>query len=109
MTQDTTKQQTVSFTIPADIRFEDLELRYDPDGSVSFSWKPLMAICEANGEDATFFQHQAEDVLGEFLVHWYIAHRSRGGAIDTVAEELIGETLLEEQAGQSFSLPAGAA
>lgn len=47
--------------------------------------------------------------LAGLLMAWYRAHRSGGGALDPVAEDLIAEAAAEDAAGQPYSHAPGRA
>lgn len=95
--------------IPDGVRFADLALTRDPDGAVSFDWRPIEAICAASGLDIALFRDQHEDNVAGLLVAWYAAARAAGEPPDPVQEDLIEEARLEDQHGGGFSHPPGTA
>ena len=103
------RQQAVRVAIPDDLDFSDLRLSRDPDGAVSFDWGVVERICEASGIDPAMMRDAPEDNVAGLLMGWYQAHRNGGGQPDPVAEDLIGETAIEDRSGQGFSLPPGRA
>jgi hypothetical protein len=103
------QQQVAKVAIPDDIDFADLRLVRDSDGSVSFDWSVIERICTASNIPPELFRDAPEDNVSGLIVAWYSAHRSNGGATDPVAEDLIGEVVAEERAGQSVSHNPGRA
>lgn len=103
------QQQMSKVAIPDDLDFSDLRLARDPDGSVSFDWAVIERICEASGLPVEMFRDAPEDNVSGLIVGWYQAHRQHGGESDPVAEDLIGEVIAEERAGQSASHAPGRA
>lgn len=99
----------ITIAIPNDVDFADLKLARDSDGAASFDWSPIERICEASGLDIAVLMDGPEDNVAGLLMQWYMAHRTAGGAPDPVQEDLINETMLEDSAGQPFSLPPGRA
>ena len=75
---------TTRVVIPADIEFEHLNLRREPDGRVTFDADVLEAILDASGiGDLT------EDDVSALVVQWYIVHRRDGGAPNVTMEEML--------------------
>ena len=103
------QQQLTQITIPDGVEFADLRLQRDPDGAVSFDWTPIERICAASGLAVTVLREGPEDNVAGLIMHWYGAHRAAGGTPDPVQEDLIAETLIEDAAGQPYSLPPGRA
>ena len=101
--------QKVVITIPEEVRFEDLELSRDPDGMVSFSWKPIEKVCRASNLDASILKESTEDNVSGLLVAWYQQHRDNGGGLDSVAEDLIFEVAAENKLGGGLSHHPGKA
>lgn len=99
----------VQVTIPPDINFSDLRLCRDADGRVSFDWRPIAAICEASGLELTLFSEGPEDNVASLMVHWNHQHLADGGARDAVQDNLIAETILEDQHGDGTSHMPGRA
>lgn len=96
-------------TIPDDVDFADLRLTRDPDGSVSFDWRPIERICEASGIDVSAFRDAPEDNVGGLIAQWYAAHLARGGARDPVQDDLIAEVAAEDARGGGQSHQPGRA
>ena len=92
-------QRAVKIVIPDGLDFAALRLTRDPDGAVSFDTAVIHRICEASGLSADDILAQSEDVVGGLIVAWYGEHRSRGGAPDATAEDLIAEALIEGERG----------
>ena len=103
------QHKTTTAIIPHDVRFSDLKLARDPDGHVSFDWRPIERICAASGQDVAVFRDGPEDNLASLLSSWYHAHRSAGGEPDVVYEDLIAEVRAEDAAGQHYSHAPGRA
>jgi hypothetical protein len=103
------QQQLTRLAIPDDIHFADLRLCRDSDGEVSFDWTPVERICAASGVPVELFREGPEDNVAGLLMAWYRAHRSGGGALDPVAEDLIAEAAAEDAAGQPYSHAPGRA
>lgn len=94
--------------IPSDVAFSDLNLQHDPNsGGIVFEYQPIERICEASGIDVDHLSEECEHDLGDFLISWYLKHRSFGGDPDYVADSILEEMKLIEAAGQRFTLPAG--
>lgn len=103
------QQQMATISIPDDVRFSDLHLGREPDGSVSFDWAVIERICQASGVPVALFRDAPEDHVCGLIVGWYQAHRQRGGASDAVADDLIAEAMTEDAAGQTVSHKPGRA
>lgn len=103
------KQQIANVVIPDDLKFSDLKLSRDPDGSISLEWAVIERICEASSLSVEVFRDAPEDNVSGLIVGWYQAHRQKGGESDPVAEDLINEAIAEEKAGQKFSHKPGQA
>ena len=104
------QQQLIQMiTIPDGVEFADLRLQRDPDGAVSFDWAPIERICAASGLAVTVLREGPEDNVAGLIMRWYGVRRAAGGAPDPVQEDLIAETLIEDAAGQPYSLPPGRA
>lgn len=103
------QQQMAKVSIPDGLDFSDLRLSRDTDGSVSFDWDVVERICKASGLPVEIFRDTAEDNVAGLIVTWYQAHRQNGGAADPVAEDLIGEVIAEDMAGQHISHQPGRA
>ena len=96
-------------TIPPDIEFSDLRLCRNADGYVSFNWRTIEAICEASGLDIALFSEGPEDNVASLMIHWYTEHLESGGARDAVQDDLIAETIIEDQHGVGTSHMPGRA
>ena len=96
-------------TIPPNVNFSDLRLCRDADGRVTFDWRPIAAICEASGLKFTLFTEGPEDNVASLIVYWYTEHLESGGARDAVQDNLIAETILEDQHGDGTSHMPGRA
>lgn len=93
--------------VPSNVDFADLELRRNQDGSVSFKWEPIEAICEASGVSSDLFRlGGAEDIACLFVV-WYVAHLARGGAKDAVQEELLSDARTAHWGSQQYTFKPG--
>lgn len=98
-----------AITIPDDVRFADLKLARGADGMVSFDWAPIERICAASNVDIRHLRAGPEDNVTALVVAWYAEHLRHGGEPDPVQEDLLAETIAEERAGMSASLPPGRA
>jgi len=103
------QQQMTKIAIPDELDFSDLRLARDPDGGVSFDLDVIKRICEASNVPVEMITNAPEDNASKLIVGWYHAHIQQGGEPDPVAEDLIGEIMAEDAAGQNFSLPGGRA
>ncbi|WP_288076579.1 hypothetical protein [Pseudomonas sp.] len=103
------QQQLARVAIPDGLDFSDLKLAREPDGSVSFDWRVIERICAASGLPVELLSDSTEDNVAGLLIGWYQAHRQRGGVVDPVAEDLMGEVLAEDVAGQHASHAPGRA
>jgi hypothetical protein len=96
-------------TIPDSVDFADLKLARDPDGHVSFDWRPIEAICLASDLNVAVFRDAHEDNVAALLVAWYGEHIANGGARDAVQDDLIAETIYEDLHGDRTSHAPGRA
>jgi hypothetical protein len=96
-------------SIPDGLSFDALQLARDRDGHVSFSWEPIEAICAASNMDIAHFRDAPEDNVAGLIMAWYAEHLAHGGEHDKAADDLIAETMLENQHGGGFSHKPGAA
>ena len=103
------QQQLARVAIPEGLDFSDLHLTREADGSVSFDWGVIERICAASGMPVELLRDCPEDNVAGLVIGWYQAHRKRGGAADPVAEDLIGEVIAEDSAGQHVSHAPGRA
>lgn len=103
------QQQITKVAIPDNLKFADLNLCRESDGSVSFDWAVIERICEASGLSVEMFRDAPEDNVSGVIVGWYQAHRQHGGEADPVADDLIAEVVAEEKAGQVVSHKPGRA
>ncbi len=103
------QQQLARVAIPEELDFDDLHLKREADGSVSFDWSVIEHICAASGMPVELLRDGPEDNVAGLMMAWYAEHRQRGGAADPVAEDLIGEVRAEDAAGQRISHAPGRA
>lgn len=103
------EKMLTTITIPEEVDFSDLSLSREPDGSVSFDMAVVEKICRASGIPIALLRDGPEDSVSGLLVAWYHAHLAQGGDRDLVADDLIAEAVIEESAGQNFSLQPGRA
>ena len=103
-----TQNTKLEVVIPNDVAFSDLNLQHDPrSGGVVFEYRPIERICEASGIELELLSESDDERLGEFVMSWYTEHLAHGGQPDFVADSIMEEISLTEQAGQCFSYPAG--
>lgn len=103
-----TQNAKLEVVIPTDVAFSDLNLQHDPrSGGVVFEYRPIERICEASGIELDALAETDEERLGEFVMSWYMEHLAHGGEPDGVADSIIEEMSLMEQAGQRYSYPPG--
>ena len=95
--------------IPDGVTFADLTLSRSRGMGLEFNWSPLEAICAASGLDISLLRESHEDSVAGLIVAWYHEHRSRGGAPDPVADDLIAEVIAEDARGGGISYPPGQA
>ncbi|WP_443191417.1 hypothetical protein [Pseudomonas indica] len=103
------QQQLAQVAIPAGVTFADLRLQRDADGGVSFDWGVIERICRESSLPVELLRDAPEDNVAGLIIAWYRAHLQQGGQPDPVAEDLIGEVIAEERAGQSTSHAPGRA
>lgn len=103
------QQMMIKICIPDDVRFSDLKLSRDADGMIRFDWEPIDRICAASGVDPAILKEGPEDNVSGLIVRWYEAHLAAGGARDPVQDDLLGEVLAEDAAGQHHSHAPGRA
>jgi len=96
---------TTRLVIPADIEFEHLNVRREPDGSVTFDHEVVEAILDASD----ISEEPTEDEVSGLIVQWYVFHRSHGGEPNAVMEDLLKETRLEDERRQNTSHRPGRA
>ena len=103
-------QRRTPIAIPEGMAFADLGLaRNLQTGAVSFDTAVVERIERESGLPAGFFMAQHEDAVASLIIDWYEAHRSAGGEVDPVAEELIAEVRAEDAAGHGYSHKPGRA
>lgn len=102
-------KKLTKIAIPEHIKFSDLDLARDPDGMVSFDRPVIEKICDANGLDYDIFFNAPEDNVSQLIVHWYGEHIRNGGERDPVADDLIAETIAENEHGDWISHKPGIA
>lgn len=93
-------------SIPDGMSFDNLDLKQEANGDITFNTEPLEAIFKFNGLNGSDFI-SFEENISPLLVNWYLVHRKNNGKINHFAENLITEVILEESSGQSFSLNEG--
>ena len=64
---------------------------------------------DTDGSAAQQVADDLEEQVSSLIMGWYRIHRRQGGTPDPVAEDLIAEVAMEEQAGQTVSHPPGRA
>jgi len=82
--------EEVKLTIPRTIPFSSLGLKAE-DGKLSFDWKPVERICEANDLDPELFAEDNVENLVELIVIWYSTHLTAGGKHDPVGDALLAK------------------
>jgi len=102
-------EKKLKISIPPKINFGDLKLSRCSDGGISFNAEIINAICNASGIDPEVFWQSHEDNLAGLIVEWYANHLKNGGERDPVADDMIAETLAEDQLGGGISYPPGSA
>ena len=102
-------QKQLKISIPQNINFNDLKLGRSPNGGITFDAEIINAICEASGIDPKVFWESHEDNMAGLIIEWYASHLKNGGEHDPVADELIAETMAEDQLGGGISYPPGSA
>lgn len=103
------QRQVANISIPDTVSFADLKLARDADGMVSFDWHPIELICEASNLPVEILKEGPEDNVSGLIVAWYESHLASGGRRDPVADDIIGEVMIEDAAGQAFSHAPGKA
>lgn len=101
------QQKRTTMLIPDDLKFSDLQLKVETDGQITFEWKPIERICEANDIPFEALRDSPADNAARLINAWYVAHRQNGGAPEPAYEGLIAEARAEEAAGQPFSYEPG--
>lgn len=97
--------QALRISIPEGVTFDALKLTRSPAG-IGFNWSPIEAICSASGIDIELLKNSSESNVSGLIINWYLAHLDHGGSRDPIADDLIAETLAENQAGSdSFEPP----
>jgi len=102
------QKQATTIAIPDNMKFADLRLTLESDGSVSFDWDVIERICQASGISPEVFSQAPEDNVSGLIVRWYNAHRADGGAPDPAAEHLIEEVKIENERGSASHRPGRA-
>lgn len=100
-------KKLVKITI-ADLQFADLKLAREPDGAITFDKEVIMRICADSGLDPSTTLGDEDNISG-IIVAWYAEHRAAGGDADPVADDLIAETLAEDERGGGLSHQPGRA
>lgn len=76
----------MNVSIPNDIVFSDLQLRYDNNGQVKFNEQALRSFLLENDQELatnTFLEFEAVSVL---ILMWYLKHKALGGEKDRTME-----------------------
>lgn len=102
-------KKPIKIIIPDSIKFSYLKLARDHDGMVSFDRSVIEQICDASEIDHDLFFNAPENNVSQLIVHWYSEHIKNGGDRDPVADDLIAETLAEDESGGGISHPPGSA
>ena len=102
-------KKLLKITVPNTLKFESLQLARDADGQVSFSIEAINQLCSINDIDPALMLDSPEDNVAGLIVAWYDRHRQLGGALDSVAEDLIAETIAEDVFGDGVSHKPGRA
>lgn len=103
------ERQLANITIPDTVSFSDLKLARDADGMVSFDWLPVELICKASNVPVEILKDGPEDNVSGLIIAWYETHLAGGGQRDPVADDIIGEAIIEQQHGQNYSHQPGRA
>jgi hypothetical protein len=107
--EDYMERQLANITIPDAVSFADLKLARDSDGMVSFDWSPVEAICKASNLPVEILKDGPEDNVSGLIIAWYENNIASGGQRDPVADDIIGEAIIEQQHGQNYSHQSGKA
>lgn len=107
--EDYMQRQLANITIPDTVNFADLKLSRDADGMVSFDWAPVEAICKASNVAIEILRDGPEDNVSSLIVAWYDNHIAQGGLRDPVADDILGEAIIEQQHGTIASHKPGRA
>lgn len=102
-------KKELKISIPPGISFADLKLGRTAGGSITFDATTINKICEHSGIDPKLFLESREDNMAGLIVEWYAAHLKNGGERNPVADDLIAETMAEDQRGSGISYPPGSA
>lgn len=102
-------KKELKISIPDGISFADLKLGRSANGSVTFNAEIINAICKHSGIDPKLFWQSSENNMAGLIIEWYASHLKNGGAHDHVADDLIAETIAEDQRGSGISYPPGSA
>lgn len=102
-------KKELKISIPDGISFADLKLDRSVTGSITFDANIINTICEHSGIAPKMFWESHEDNMAALIVAWYANHLKNGGQHDPVADDLITETLAEDERGGGISFPSGRA
>lgn len=68
-----------------------------------------MRICQKNNIPEELFKDGSENNVASPIVSWYSMHREKGCDTDTMARDLIVETITEDRHGSRMLFPPGKA
>lgn len=102
-------KKELKISIPQDIDFRNLKLNRKPGGGITFDAEIINIICNTSGIDPKVFWESHEENMSELIILWYINHLKNGGEHDPVADDLISETIAEDQRGGGISHTPGSA
>ena len=102
-------KKELKILIPDGINFADLKLGRNASGSITFEAGIINSICTNSGIDPKVFWESHEDNMAGLIIEWYASHLKNGGDRDPVADDLIAETIAEDQRSVGISYPPGSA
>jgi len=102
-------KKELKISIPEGIVFADLKLGRSANGSITFEAEIINSICEHSDIDSKLFWESHEDNMAGLIIAWYAKHIEQGGERDPVADDLIAETIAEDESGGVISHPPGRA
>ena len=92
----------VTFTLPADVTFADLRLRWLAGGKIYFEWSAIERLCEASSIEPDLIRNSGPNNIGKLISYWYILHRINGGSPDPVKEEAMSLTATQNWGDVQF-------